>query len=202
VPKISPEERVGVLALRSGKPGVVEYTEISEELRNSRTESGDLTFNASNLVIYNLRVDYVETACSKPLPWHLAKKVIPVADEKTGETVTPAEPNGYKLELFSFDIFEHVSSSDKMKALEVVRSEEFSPLKNSEKLPTDNPATCRTHLSALHRRWIEAAGGKLSSTGLCEVSPLVSYGGEGLEPLVKGKVFSLPLHLEQTGTSQ
>jgi UDP-N-acetylglucosamine/UDP-N-acetylgalactosamine diphosphorylase len=97
--------------------------------------------------------------------WHLAKKPIPVFDEKTGSVVTPSSPNGYKLELFSFDIFGHVSSSSKMKALEVVRSEEFSPLKNSENDPTDNPITCRNHVSALHRKWIEKAGGKILNTG-------------------------------------
>jgi UDP-N-acetylglucosamine pyrophosphorylase len=44
----------------------------------------------------------------------------------------------------------------------VKREEEFSPLKNSEKISSqDNPHTCRLHLSRLHRRYIEQAGGTI-----------------------------------------
>jgi len=195
VPKASPEERVGVLAYRDGKPCVIEYSEIPEATRTARNPNGDLKFNASNLVIYNLRVDFVAQEATKSLPWHLAKKAIPVVDE-SGRTKTPSAPNGFKLELFSFDIFDFVSSPEKMKALEVIRSEEFSPLKNSEKEATDNPKTCREHLSVLHAKWITSAGGKFLNSGLCEISPLLSYEGEALGELVSGKEFSLPLHLQ------
>jgi len=86
-----------------------------------------------------------------------------------------------------------------MKALEVLREEEFSPLKNSDSSPSDNPTTCRRHLSALHKKYIIRAGGKFvdgaSPDALCEVAPCFSYAGEGLEQYVKDKAFTLPLHL-------
>jgi UDP-N-acetylglucosamine/UDP-N-acetylgalactosamine diphosphorylase len=86
--------------------------------------------------------------------------------------------------------------------LQVLRSEEFSPLKNDESAASDNPRTCRQHLSNLHIRFIEAAGGKVirdkDTTDLCEISPLVTFRGEGIEDLVKGKTFTLPLQLDRT----
>jgi len=84
-----------------------------------------------------------------------------------------------------------------MLVFEVDRSEEFSPLKNKDG-EIDSPVSCRNLLSNLHRKWILQAGGSFTSgsDGLCEVSPLVSYAGEGLEDRVKGKNLQLPLNLE------
>jgi len=42
-------------------------------------------------------------------------------------------------------------------------------------------------------RWVEEAGGSVSSPEGIEVSPLVSYGGEGLDQLCKGKTFQSSL---------
>jgi len=71
--------------------------------------------------------------------------------------------------------------------LEVSRREEFSPLKNAPGTGSDDPETSRKDLLAQHQRWLEAAGAKLEEGVEVEVSPLVSYAGEGLES-VKGKV--------------
>jgi UDP-N-acetylglucosamine/UDP-N-acetylgalactosamine diphosphorylase len=91
------------------------------------------------------------------------------------------------------------------------RAEEFSPLKNSPDSQVDSPNTCRIDLSNLHKTWIVNAGGKLEGVfsnyyfrslvhtlgdGLCEISPLVSYFGEGLKEHVEGKTITLPFHLD------
>lgn len=87
---------------------------------------------------------------------------------------------------------------------EVRREEEFSPLKNSEKAKQDTPATVRSDLYALHRSYITRAGGLIDCRTrgpaadqqldmTCEISPLVTYDGEGLETIVKGRLMTPPI---------
>lgn len=87
---------------------------------------------------------------------------------------------------------------------EVLREEEFSPLKNAEGAKKDTPSTARQALYSLHRSFIEKAGGKIEpadgdddSEAVIEISPLISYDGEGLNRLVSGKSFKCPIVLSQ-----
>lgn len=95
---------------------------------------------------------------------------------------------------------------------EVMRQEEFSPLKNADTAKKDTPATARADLYALHRSYIIRAGGLIDgrtkgsiATGrnsssdepqteiTCEISPLVTYDGEGLEAIVAGRMMTPPI---------
>ena len=73
--------------------------------------------------------------------------------------------------------------------LEVARAEEFSPLKNAPGTGSDDPDTSRRDLLAQHWRFLEGAGATLAEGVEIELSPLVTYAGEGLES-VKGKTFT------------
>lgn len=194
VPKLNPTERVGVLALRNGKPVVIEYSEISnEDAHACHPETGHLLYNSSHIVLNTFSIEFVKRIVKETLtklPYHFAKKAIPSLDEK-GENVSI---EGYKFELFVFDVFEFVQPN-KFFALEIDRDEEFAPLKNDDDSPVDNPTTCRQMVSCLHKKYIESAGGKFENhEGVCEISPLISYSGEGLE-FVHAKTYKLPLHL-------
>src|SRR5699024_1251946 len=48
--KRDPTERVGVYCKRDGKPGVVEYTEITKEMSEARDENGELYFGEANML--------------------------------------------------------------------------------------------------------------------------------------------------------
>ncbi|XP_054704798.1 UDP-N-acetylhexosamine pyrophosphorylase-like protein 1 isoform X2 [Grus americana] len=142
---------------------------------------------------------------------HVAIKKVPYIDEE-GNLVKPLKPNGIKLEKFVFDVFQF---SKNFVAFEVVREEEFSPLKNADTADKDTPTTARQALLAQHYRWALKAGArfldengcripeKLSLSGtedapaVCEISPLVSYFGEGLEVYMKNKDFPSPFVLDE-----
>ena len=104
-----------------------------------------------------------------------------------------------KLECFVFDVFPYAQN---MSVLEVDRIEEFSPLKNAPGSGADCPETSRRDIVSQHVRFIENAGGKVvGNTEDCEkllfeISPCVSYSGEGLEHLVRGKSVKAPATIE------
>lgn len=195
VPKASPSESVGVVARRGEKFSVVEYSEISKEqaeLRNSKT--GELAFNAANIANHFYTTSYLKSVESfeDDLAFHIARKKIPTIDLKTGEVVKPSKPNGMKLELFVFDVFPFTK---RFAVLEVARDEEFSPLKNAPGTGADDPGTSRRDLLAQHKRFLERAGAQVKDGVEIELSPRVSYAGEGLE-FVKGKTFTRSGYVE------
>lgn len=118
-------------------------------------------------------------------------------DEK-GSPVKPDKPNGIKLEQFVFDCFPFLSM-DKFACMEVKREDEFSPLKNAKGTGEDDPDTSRQDILQQGKRFLEAAGVTVTSetaeTGV-EVSPLISYSGEGLE-FLKGREVKAPAVIEK-----
>merc|ERR1712050_155639 len=51
IPKRNWQEAVGVLSVRDGLPGVIEYSEIGEEKAQESNENGDLKYNAANICL-------------------------------------------------------------------------------------------------------------------------------------------------------
>ena len=123
-----------------------------------------------------------------------ARKKIPSIVALDGpEKGKAGKTDGMKLEMFVFDVFPF---SEHFFVLEGARNEEFSPLKNAPGTPAgDSPETSRRDLLAQQRRFLEAAGAKFASPDVeIELSPLVTYAGEGLES-VKGKTFTKSGHV-------
>jgi UDP-N-acetylglucosamine/UDP-N-acetylgalactosamine diphosphorylase len=230
VEKAFPTEAVGIICKVRGKYQVVEYSEVSLQTAQKRNNDGRLAFNAGNICNHYFTLSFLNKVITgRDLFHHVAKKKIPFVDSN-GQIVKPDKPNGIKLEKFVFDVFEF---TDKFVVWEVLREDEFSPLKNGEDSDKDTPTTARQSVYNLHQRFVLNAGGnfvddngsivpliaspvKVDLNGnnngtdindnkinnnhkesqiICEISPLVSYDGEGLGKMVSGKLFRSPLTL-------
>jgi len=137
VVKANPQEKVGVFCKKNGKPSVVEYTEIPEEMAQATDENGELIYGESHILCNLFNIDAVERMGSKPLPYHSAFKKATYID-KDGNKIVPDGPNAYKFEAFLFDAFGEL---DDMAILRVKREEEFAPVKNAAGV--DSPETAR-----------------------------------------------------------
>ena len=137
VAKAAPDEKVGVLCLEDGRPSIVEYYEMTEEMRTSREENGMLSYNYGVILNYLFRVDKLNKTLKVKLPLHRAFKKIKYLNDD-GEIVTPDEPNAYKFETLALDM---VKLQDNCLAYEVDRKKEFAPVKN--KTGVDSVETAR-----------------------------------------------------------
>lgn len=126
VAKADPDEKVGVLCLEDGRPSIVEYYEMTDEMRTRREENGMLSYNYGVILNYLFRVDELNKTLKVKLPLHRAFKKIKYLNEN-GEIVTPDEPNAYKFETLALDM---VKLQDNCLAYEVDRKKEFAPVKN------------------------------------------------------------------------
>jgi UDP-N-acetylglucosamine/UDP-N-acetylgalactosamine diphosphorylase len=126
VRKAEPHEKVGVLCLEDGKPSIVEYYEMTDEIINSREPNGDLSYNFGVILNYLFRVDKLEDIMNTKMPVHIVEKKIPYINEN-GEYIKPETPNGYKFELLVLDM---IHLLDNCLSFEVVRDYEFAPIKN------------------------------------------------------------------------
>jgi UDP-N-acetylglucosamine/UDP-N-acetylgalactosamine diphosphorylase len=155
VRKLDPMEKVGVLARANAETLVIEYTELTDACRHARDASGELRFWAGNMALHVFSLPFLRRVASDADRWlrfHASEKKIPMVDA-TGRTLTPAAPNGRKLERFVFDA---LPAARAVCVVETSREREYAPVKNAD--GPDSPATARLALMARYRSWLAAAG--------------------------------------------
>lgn len=132
--KKTPKESGGVFAKSDGKPGIIEYVEVSEEMANQKDASGDFVFGDMNIVNHLFNIKALDIIDSRPLPYHTAVKKCEYKNEKENVVQEPV----YKFEKFIFDGFVFF---DDMTLLRVSREKEFAPIKNAT--GNDSPETAK-----------------------------------------------------------
>ena len=125
VSKVSPDEKVGVLCLEDGKPSIVEYYEMTDEMRNLRNKDGKLAYNYGVILNYLFKVEDLNKMLNIDMPLHKVLKKLKYYDTEKQEIVNPSEPNGYKFETLVLDM---VKMQDSCLAYEVERNKEFGPV--------------------------------------------------------------------------
>ena len=126
VRKNAPDEKVGVMCLEDGKPSIVEYYELSQEMMDAKDENGDPAYNYGVILNYMFNEKALFDIASKTLPLHVVEKKIPYIDENAN-LINPEAPNGCKFEQLVLDMIHMMDSS---LPYEVVREYEFAPIKN------------------------------------------------------------------------
>jgi UDP-N-acetylglucosamine/UDP-N-acetylgalactosamine diphosphorylase len=218
VSRLNASEKVGVTALHSyrhpitgavetNRMCIVEYSELPPEC-TGEDEAGQLIYSAANICNHYLSLSFLLESVYPSLSssYHIANKKIPYYHPIDRTTVTPTENNGIKLEMFIFDIF---SLAQRYGVMEVRREDEFAPVKNAPGSASDSPDTARELLSKQGIEWLQRAGAIVTTESdlaevdspegqslkkECEISSLLSYGGEGLDHL-RGAKITLPCYL-------
>lgn len=144
VRKNHPDEKVGVMCLEDDHPSIIEYYELTDELRDTRLENGEPAYNFGVILNYLFETDCLEKITNSELPLHIVEKKIPCLD-KDGNPVKPEEPNGYKFETLILDL---IKLSDSCLPFEVEREKEFAPIKN--KTGIDSVESARALLEKNH----------------------------------------------------
>jgi UDP-N-acetylglucosamine/UDP-N-acetylgalactosamine diphosphorylase len=184
VKKSTYEEKVGVITRINNKTTLLEYSDMSDEVRYAKGPEGEMLHWAGNLAIHMIARVFAEelTAQGTKLPFHRARKMI----ASRGQDGRTMETPGIKFETFLFDA---LPMADKTITLEVIREEEFAPVKNLT--GTDSLESSRLLQSALHSSWLKRLGVDVAPDISVEISPLFALDYEDL--LLKAS--TLPRHI-------
>jgi len=161
--KRSPGEKVGIVARAGGRPALVEYSDLDPADAAKTDADGRLTYRLGSIAAHVFDLGFLRRELPRALPLHVAHKEIPCVDRAGAAQRVP----GTKYERFLFDLFPR---ADDIAVCEVVREEEFEPLKNHE--GEHSPDVVRAALDRQYRRWYAEAGVAPPAEDPLELSPL------------------------------
>jgi len=174
------DEKVGIYLSIDGRDAIAEYSDLPPEFLAALDENGNIRYWAGNTAIHAFSLEFIKHINHRgyAVPHHRARKTVEIKDNmgllKNSDT--------WKFETFVFDT---IPLAERTCCTEVVREEEFSPIKNSD--GGDSPDTARIAMNNLHKSWLEDAGVKIPPMTQVEISPLFALDKEEFKEKIKGK---------------
>lgn len=126
--KAAPDEKVGAICYEDGRPHIIEYYELSDEMMHQKNPDGSLAYGYGVILNYLFPIHRMKETLDNKMPLHIVKKAVPYINE-SGEKITPSEPNALKYETLALDL---IHEMDDCMVFEVEREKEFAPVKNKE----------------------------------------------------------------------
>jgi UDP-N-acetylglucosamine/UDP-N-acetylgalactosamine diphosphorylase len=178
------DEKVGVCVAVDGKGTIIEYSDMKEEDMCAIDKDGNILYWAGNTAIHILSLGFIKRLNYHgfALPYHRAVKHI----DTIGHGSKKVKVTGWKFETFVFDA---ISFAQKACFMEVIREEEFSPVKNKE--GADSVKTARADMDNLYKGWLESAGVVIPPDIQVEISPLFALDREELSAKLKDKSITI-----------
>lgn len=124
--KVDPYEKVGVMCNKNGKPSIIEYIDLTDEMALETDNNGERVYNFGVILNYLFNVDLLYKIKDEKLPIHIITKKVDYVND-AGNLIKPTEPNAHKFEMLCVDMIEY---ADSCLPFEVVREKEFAPIKN------------------------------------------------------------------------
>lgn len=158
------DENVGIFVAEENKAHVIEYSDLTSENRCVLDAKGKIRDWAGNTGIHMFSLDFIERLNKNglALPYHRAIKAVNAIDSDG----KPIKLNAWKFESFIFDA---IPLARKSCCMEVLREDEFAPLKNST--GNDSPKEVSEKISNYYARWLAEANIKVAPGVKIEISP-------------------------------
>lgn len=125
-----------VFCRKNGKPAMLGYQRITDEITNAKVDNKFL-YREVNILCHLFSIDALERISSIDLPYHRASKKNTFINDE-GMKIIPDCPNSYKYEKFIFDSFRFF---DNITLLRVQEEKEFAPIKDPAGIYSPDTAT-------------------------------------------------------------
>ena len=148
--KSYPEEKTGIFVHFSDeKLGIIEYSDMPDEKIYAKNNQSELLYSAANPAIHLFSIPFISKITGTDditLPYHTARKKIKAVINSSHQDI-----EGYKFEKFVFDA---LPLARKNVILEVLREDEFAPVKNAS--GQDSAESAQKIMNDINRKWLES----------------------------------------------